>query len=361
MSVEQKIKELLESVEAKQEEEVLAEEVVETEEEVIAEEVAETEEVAEEVVAEEVEEIEEAKKDVKEEEDEDEESEDESDEDEEEVSEAKSVKEEEDEESDDEDEDEDEEDDMEEGAMKKKGYKKEDIDLSDDVSALIEGAELSEEFQEKAKTIFEAAVITRVEEAVADLEEKFEAKLAEEVEGAKSELVEKVDSYLGYIVEQWMKDNELAVERGLKTEIAEDFIASLKNVFVEHYIDVPEEKYDVLGEQASKIDSLEEKLNEQMEKNIELVKQYGDLVKEQTVAQFASDLAETDAEKFKSLAENIQYESQDKFMEDLQTIKESYFKKVSDSAVEEVVLEESVQTEQVSGIMSQYAKALAKR
>jgi len=203
-----------------------------------------------------------------------------------------------------------------------------DIDLSDDVKALVSSdADLSEEFKDKAATIFEAAVKTRIKEQTKILEAQFEKKLTSETETIKEAMVEKVDSYLNYVVEEWMKENELAVERGIRTEIAEDFITGLKGLFKEHYIDVPEEKYNVLDDLTDQVKDLEGKLNEQIEKNVNLSKDVSESNREKLIAQVSEDLADTEKEKFSSMAENVEYDSAEKFQEKLETIKESYFPK----------------------------------
>ncbi len=202
------------------------------------------------------------------------------------------------------------------------------IDLSDDVKALVSSdADLSEEFKEKAATIFETAVKTRIKEQTKIIEAQFEEKLASETETVKEAMVEKVDSYLNYVVEEWMKENELAVERGIRTEIAEDFITGLKDLFKEHYIDVPEEKYNVLDDLTTQNKKLEEKLNNEISKNVDLTKSVSESAKERAIAEIATDLADTEKEKFEKMAENVEYESADKFREKLETIKESYFPK----------------------------------
>ena len=202
------------------------------------------------------------------------------------------------------------------------------IDLSDDVKALVSSdADLSEEFKDKAATIFETAVRTRIKEQRKILEAKYEEKLSAEKETIKEAMVEKVDSYLNYVVEEWMKENELAVERGIRTEIAEDFITGLKDLFKEHYIDVPEEKYNVLDDLTNQNKKLEDKLNEQIEKNVDLTKKVSNADRSSIVAEVSDDLAETEKEKFTSMAENVEYDSADKFREKLETIKESYFPK----------------------------------
>ena len=202
------------------------------------------------------------------------------------------------------------------------------IDLSDDVKALVSSdADLSEEFKDKAATIFEAAVKTRIKEQTKILEAQFDEKLASETETVKEAMVEKVDSYLNYVVEEWMKENELAVERGIRTEIAEDFITGLKGLFKEHYIDVPEEKYNVLDDLTSQVKDLESKLNEQIEKNVVLAKGTNELTRASLVVSVSEDLADTEKEKFASMAENVEFDSAEKFAEKLETIKESYFPK----------------------------------
>ncbi len=202
------------------------------------------------------------------------------------------------------------------------------LDLSDDVKALVSSdADLSEEFKEKAATIFETAVKTRIKEQTKIIEAQFEEKLASETETVKEAMVEKVDSYLNYVVEEWMKENELAVERGIRTEIAEDFITGLKDLFKEHYIDVPEEKYNVLDDLTTQNKKLEEKLNNEISKNVDLTKSVSESAKERAITEIATDLADTEKEKFEKMAENVEYDSADKFREKLETIKESYFPK----------------------------------
>ena len=206
-----------------------------------------------------------------------------------------------------------------------------DIDITADVEALVDGEELSEEFKEKAATIFEAAVKSKTREEVTRIVEEQQIAIAEEVNEYKEALAEKVDQYLDYVVEEWMKENELAIERGLKGEIAEDFISGLKQLFEDHYIDVPDEKYDVLEAQSEKIAELEEQLNSIMEQNIEMKTANSELVREQVILEAASDLSDTQFEKFKSLTEEIDFNDQDTFREKLGTLKESYFPKVSSS------------------------------
>ena len=209
------------------------------------------------------------------------------------------------------------------------------IDLTDDVKALVSAdADLSEDFKDKAATIFETAVKTRIKEQSAILEAQFEEKLASETETVKEAMVEKVDSYLNYVVEEWMKENELAVERGIRTEIAEDFITGLKSLFKEHYIDVPEEKYNVLDDLTNQTKDLEAKLNEQIEKNVDLTKTNSQFTRDNLVAEVSADLAETEKEKFVSMAENVDFDSAEKFKEKLETVKESFFPKTKSEITE---------------------------
>ena len=239
------------------------------------------------------------------------------------------------------------------------------IDLSDDVKALVSSdADLSEEFKDKAATIFETAVKTRIKEQTKILEAKYEEKLSAEKETIKEAMVEKVDSYLNYVVEEWMKENELAVERGIRTEIAEDFITGLKDLFKEHYIDVPEEKYNVLDDLTNQNKKLEDKLNEQIEKNVDLTKKVSNADRSSIVAEVSDDLAETEKEKFTSMAENVEYDSADKFREKLETIKESYFpkKKIEESSSKDGVdsVAANAPIESNTDAMAAYTAAITK-
>jgi len=234
------------------------------------------------------------------------------------------------------------------------------VDVSEDVTALVEGEELTEEFKEKASTIFEAAVKSKLRSEVERIESAKTQEVAEEINRVRDELTEKVDAYMNYVVEEWMKENEIAIERGLKGEIAEDFISGLKSLFEEHYIDVPDEKYDILGTQSEKIDELEAKLNEQIEKTAAMKKQNDQLVRESVFAEVATDLADTEVEKFKSLAEDVDFTDEGSFRSKLDTLKESYFPKATTIA-------ESVDTESdgsesfdTTGAMSAYMAAISK-
>jgi hypothetical protein len=234
------------------------------------------------------------------------------------------------------------------------------VDVSEDVTALTDGEELSEEFKEKASTIFEAAVKSKLRSEVERIEEAKVQEVAEEVNRVRDELTEKVDAYMNYVVEEWMKENEIAIERGLKGEIAEDFISGLKNLFTEHYIDVPDEKYDILGQQSEKIDELETKLNEQIEKSAKLKSEKDVLVRESVFAEVASDLADTEVEKFKSLAEDVDFTDEDTFRGKLDTLKESYFPKATTVAESVDSADESGASYDTTGAMSAYLSAISK-
>jgi len=245
--------------------------------------------------------------------------------------------------------------------------KAKDVDVKEHIDALTSGeSDLSEEFKQKAATIFEAAITSKVKEIAEEMEADYNKKFDEEVSKAKTDLVEKVDAYMNYVVNEWMKENELAIERGIKGEIAEDFINGLKKLFEDHYIDVPDEKYDVLEDQASKIEELEKKLNEQIAKNVEMNKENSSLKRTDIIAEVASDLADTSKEKFAKLTEEVEYSNADDFKKKCETIKESYFgnKKEanSDSEVDNAVADNSnvVNTEDLSNAMAAYTTAISK-
>ena len=253
---------------------------------------------------------------------------------------------------------------------KKKDMKEESeedlIDVSADVEALTKDEDLSEDFKSKAATIFEAAVKSKINDAKKKMHASYEEKLQEEVETTKSELVEKVDSYLNYVVEEWMQENKLAIERGIKGEIAEDFISGLKKLFEDHYIDVPDEKYDVLEDQASKIEDLEKKLNEQIEKNVEQNKAIGELKRQDIIDEASKDLADTAKEKFNKLAEEVEFSNEEDFTTKVATIKESYFgaKKESSNDIDDVAVaggsDEQVDPADLSNSMAAYTAAISK-
>ena len=235
------------------------------------------------------------------------------------------------------------------------------INVKEDVDALINGEDnLSEEFKAKAATIFEAAIKSKVVAEIDRLEEEYAQNLEEAKETAKSELTEKVDSYLNYVVEEWMKENELAIEKGVKGEIAEDFITGLKQLFEDHYIDIPDEKYNVLEAQATEIDELKGKLNEATSKIVELNKEVGEQTKASIFESVSDSLADSEKEKFKGLVESIDYEDADSYKEKLETIKESYFvkEKVSNNVTETNDAEGG--KIDMSGTMSAYTAAISR-
>ena len=235
------------------------------------------------------------------------------------------------------------------------------LDIKADVDALVGDSDLSEEFKQKAATIFEAAIKAKVKEESQRLQGEYETKLKEDTETHKAELVEKVDSYLNYVVEEWMQENKIAIERGIKGEIAEDFIGGLKKLFEDHYIDVPDEKYNVLEDQASKIEELEKKLNESIEKNVELSKENGEHKRQNIIDEASADLAETQKEKFNKLAEEIDYKDAEDFKSKVDTIKESYFgKKETSSEIDDVAADSETQNENLSNAMAAYSAAISK-
>ena len=244
--------------------------------------------------------------------------------------------------------------------------KAKDVDVKEHIDALTSGeSDLSEEFKQKAATIFEAAITSKVKAISEEMQADYNKKFDEEVSKAKTDLVEKVDAYMNYVVNEWMKENELAIEKGIKGEIAEDFINGLKKLFEDHYIDVPDEKYDVLEDQASKIEELEKKLNEQISKNVEMNKENASLRRTDIIAEVASDLADTSKEKFAKLTEEVEYSNADDFKKKCETIKESYFgnKKEanSDSEVDNAVADnQGVNTEDLSNAMAAYTTAISK-
>ena len=209
---------------------------------------------------------------------------------------------------------------------------KEEIDVSADVEALLQGEELSEEFQEKAKTIFEAAINSKVDAIQKELETIYSEKLAEEIESTKTSLTERVDSYLEYVADEWLHENQLAVDQGLKAEMSESFMTGLKGLFEEHYVSVPEEKYDVLESMVNKLDEMESKLNEQIDKNIALNKRLSESTSDGILSEVSEGLAITQKEKLASLAESVEFESEANYREKLVTLRNSYFPNSAPSA-----------------------------
>ena len=247
--------------------------------------------------------------------------------------------------------------------MKKASYKMNKEELDTHMAALVANeADLSEEFKTKAATVFEAAIQSKVKEIAEEMEADYNTKFEDESAKAKAELVEKVDSYLNYVVEEWMKDNEVALERGIKGEIAEDFISGLKKLFEDHYIDVPDDKYNVLEDQASKIEELEKKLNEEVEKNVNLAKENGEYTKKQIVAEAGDSLTDTQKEKFAKLTEEIEYSNAEDFKNKVETVKESYFadKAKADEQLDNVAAAGETSNEDLSNAMAAYAAAISK-
>jgi uncharacterized coiled-coil protein SlyX len=236
--------------------------------------------------------------------------------------------------------------------------------VKEDVDALLNGEDLSEEFKQKAETIFEAAVMNRVKAEVARLEEEFEAKLQESVAQNVEGLVEQVDGYLGYVAEQWIAQNEIALERGMKSEILEGFVNGLKGLFEEHYIDVPEERFDVLGEMEQRLEELEAKLNEQVATNIELSKTLAEAKRGEIVKTVSEGLTDTQAEKFMGLVEELSYEDAETFETKVKTIRENYFTTKATAGVTSVVTDAPVEalteSKKLDPVMSAYLSALNK-
>jgi hypothetical protein len=242
---------------------------------------------------------------------------------------------------------------------------KEEFDIEEDVNALLSGEDLSEEFQEKARTIFEAAIRSKVAEIKEDLEVAYEEALIEEIQAVKSELVERVDAYLEYVADEWVAENVLAIEAGLKTDMTESFLQGMRGLFEDHYVTIPEERYDVIESMVDKLDEMEEKLNEQIEKNIALNSRLAESVADVIFADVAEGLALTQKDKLASLAENVEFDSEDNYREKLVTLRESYFptrttgtqRDATENLSEEV---EYSDVPQVSGMMESYLSVLSR-
>jgi|TARA_R100000084_G_scaffold44017_1_gene18126 hypothetical protein len=234
----------------------------------------------------------------------------------------------------------------------------EEFSVEEDVNALLTGEELSEEFKEKTKTIFEAAVKSKLAEETKKIEESFEVRLTEQVDTVKTELAEKMDKFLTYVAEEWKKENELELHNGIKLEMMQSFMDGMKNLFEENYVQLPEEKYDVMQEMTDKLDEMEAKLNEQIETNMSLNGKVNSFVKESIVTEVSKGLADTQAEKFSSLAEGVEFESEESFKEKLETIKESYFPKAKVELKEDIATDEVASP--VEGSMSAYVNAISR-
>ena len=239
----------------------------------------------------------------------------------------------------------------------------EEYDMEEDVNALLGGEDLSEEFKEKAKTIFEVAINAKVASIREQIQQEHDAKLAEQVVEAKAELAERVDSYLEYVADEWFQENALAVEQGLKTEMTESFLEGMKSLFEEHYVSIPEEKYDVLHSMVDKLDDMETKLNEQIEKNIGLNKRLAESVADGILESVSDGLAATQKEKLASLSESVEFESEAEYREKLETLKESYFpaKGTSSNSAKSETLSEGVDNSTAttsSAVMDRYLRSL---
>ena len=249
-----------------------------------------------------------------------------------------------------------------------KKLSKEDLKLNvkEDINAMMSGEELSEEFKTKASTIFEAAVsakvIAEVNERIGVFEEDYQNQLKEAVDTHKKETTEKVDGYLNYVVEEWVKENELAVEKGIRSELVEDFMTGLKNLFTEHYIDIPEEKVDLVDDLFEKVEDLEKKLDESVNDSVEIRKQLAEYKKEETLRNVSEDLADTEKEKLKTLSDGVDFEDADQYKEKLEVIKENYFptatEKQTQPITEEVETPETEEVEKSDPAMERYVNAL---
>ena len=287
--------------------------------------------------------------------------EEESEEDEEDLEEAAHSKKEDAEEDEDEDEDEeDEEDEDKKEKAMKEAFAQIEEEIEEDVNALLSGEDLSEEFKEKAKTVFEAALNARTEQIEEAVIRHYEERLIEEVESIKEELTSRVDSYLEYVAEEWVQENSLAIENGLKTEMTESFLMGMKGLFEEHYVTIPEDKYDVLNSMVEKLDEMETKLNEQIEKNIALNKRLAESVTDVIFAEVSEGLALSQKDKLASLAENVEFDSEEEYREKLVTLRESYFPKTAGTQRDssDYIAEDTDYRQSVTGSMSYYLDAL---
>jgi hypothetical protein len=232
---------------------------------------------------------------------------------------------------------------------------------NDELDALVESeATLSDEFKAKTAVIFETAIRSKLSEEIERLEDEYQTRLDEELDATRTDLVEKVDSYLNYVVENWMQENKLAVETGLRTEIAEDFMGKLKDLFLESYIEVPESKVDLVDELAQSVEELEEKLNTQTASMLEMSERVETYQREAIIREASRDLAETQVEKLKSLVDSLDFEDEDSFSQKVKTVKESYFKKEVSATEEEIVEDWGTSTQEVSSVMDMYLSAIKK-
>ena len=239
------------------------------------------------------------------------------------------------------------------------------IDVEEDLTALLEGEELSEEFQNKARTIFEAAIKTKISEVKSELQEQYEKTIVEEVASVKAELAERVDAYLEYVSDEWMSENKLAVEAGLKTEMTDSFLTGMKSLFEDHYVTIPEEKYDVLNSMVEKLDEMEGKLNEQINKNVALNKRLAESTSDVILADVSEGLAVTQKDKLATLAENVEFDGEDNYREKLVTLRNSYFPANPGTPTNKTEnLSEGAETGHqqpaVTGSMESYLKAISR-
>ena len=235
--------------------------------------------------------------------------------------------------------------------------------IEEDVNALLSGEDLSEEFKEKAKTIFEASINAKITDIENQLNEQYEKALNEQVEEIKVELTERTDAYLEYVADEWLKENALAVENGIKTEMTESFMAGMKNLFEEHYVTLPDDKYDVLENMVDKLDEMETKLNEQIEKNVALNQKLGESTAQTVFNNVAEGLAVSQKEKLQSLAESVEFESEESYRGKIETLKESYFgqkKTTSTASAPQELKEEAAHVEPATGAMAAYLDALGR-
>ena len=266
------------------------------------------------------------------------------------------------EEEDNEEEDNEEEDEDENKSKKKKKKMEESINIEEDVDALLAGEELSEEFREKAKLIFESAINSKISEIYESLEEHYESKLLEEVDAMKEQLVERVDSYLEYVSDEWLQENALVVEQGLKTEMTESFLEGMKSLFEDHYVTIPEDRYDVLESMVDKLDEMETKLNEQIERNVALNQRLAESVADVILSDVSEGLATSQKDKLASLSESVEFESEANYREKLVTLRESYFPRNTGTQRDysEMLSEEANYNEPVSGVMGSYLQTLSR-
>ena len=245
--------------------------------------------------------------------------------------------------------------------VEKEGETLSETEVKEDIAAVLAGADLDEEFQKKATTVFEAAVSAKVSEKIASLKETAETRIGEELEKIKEEFAGRVENFLSYACEEWMTENELAIESGLRSEVTEAFMEGLKKLFIESNINIPDESLDVVADMSEKLDEMETRLNEQIEKNVGLHEQVGNYRKNEILNEYSRGLAEVQKDKFTSLAEAVEFKSEETYREKLGQIKESYFGAKTPEVAEEISTDEPAKVESISESMSAYVQQLAKR